>query len=119
MKKVEIKDIQDIINSRAEKRLDKDIAEICRFAIHNELLSDETGLTPTIFESVKDSKMHNTTLRAMLGFAGEFYNKLKANWLPTYIKEESELFLSEFESLKEQVNSLTDEVSIVKQEKEY
>jgi len=100
----EMKDLQALINKRAEERLDKDISDLCKVRSHR-LLSNRYLLPNVRFadETISKDRMD---LKELLYPGGIYTKKLKEAWLPIYITEESELFLNRVEELESQVDDL-------------
>jgi hypothetical protein len=98
----DLKDIQQLINERAEQRFNADY-----FAIVSPISSSK------LFEHIQfDCYRNGSETKSQEGMYWVFregygnYEKVKEKWLPKYISEESENFLAKVESIKNDVDNL-------------
>ncbi len=98
----DVKTLQELINERAEKRLNSDLSSLSKLIRDNPLLSptDNPGLPNIQIEG--DSKPQkpfwffefNTRTSS-----NSFFNKVKDFWLPQYIAQETEDFIKKVDEL--------------------
>lgn len=101
--------IQQLINRRAEDRLDKDITELRRLLRSNSLIQ-KSDL------QLKYKDISNT-LYTMSHYANDsFFTDLRKELLPMYLHEESEAFLKEFDQLKDRFQALQGQVDNLPQQ---
>ena len=100
-----IKNLQDLINEKAEYRLNIEIGKIAETIRNNDLLktTNNPGLPDVLIEGGK-----NPYKKPYWFFAAEseFFEKVKAYWLPIYIKEETENFIKKVDELDSQIQDL-------------
>lgn len=115
--------LQAMLNKRAENKLNQDIRALYDSLSACRLLSGSPTDRNPLKISVTDKKGTNNenTVPGAFGVYGSHKNNFYAGgelavklydlWLPTYLEEETKLFLKQVESLSEQVAELTDEVN--------
>lgn len=94
-------DIQEIINKRAETRLNNDLNQITQFVRSNKILS------PTNNELLRINVEGEKKFPYWF-FASDsgYMKKIKESLLPEYIAEESKAFIDKVNGLEKQVSDL-------------
>lgn len=115
-----INNIQEIINKKAEQRLETDLAAISNFIRNNRITAQTARIDqkdcPDVFVLNSD-KVYQPVKPYWLFNGGIYYKQLIDFWLPIYIREESEKFINEVNNLSQNVKDLFDITSSM--EKEY
>lgn len=107
----DVKNLQDIINSRAEKRLEGDIKAIWEMVYSNPLLQRNDADMPQLFIQAQSNGQiiyKGSAPKWVFEPKSEFMKKLYEYYLPQYLKEESERFVQQ-----------VDELMVFKSEKQY
>lgn len=112
---MEMSTIQKLIEERAAKRLDADLNAIHSFMYKNKFLQQEDESTKLYYPGSPEGTFQLTTMRSLLSSSGYWTRKARTIWLPIYIKQETELFLKEFDQLKERMDKLEGEVANLEQ----
>lgn len=111
--------LQELINKRAEKKLDKDLMALSDFISANPLIYDNGNGCPLVRYKAKASgedAWKDSTLLTMLKFSkisysdycsgSQFMKDLREFHLPKYIKAETDLFMQKFDELTHDVAGL-------------
>lgn len=104
----EIKDLQKLIEEKAEKRLDEDISKLSNLVRGNKLIEGVgvPGIFLQIPDPPKEGRMVHISIRDMFYYSHTYMTRLKEFWLPKYIQEESELFMKKVDEIREDVDNL-------------
>lgn len=104
--------IQKLIEQRAAKKLDADLNVIHAFMYQNKFLQQADESTKLYYPAGSPGGTYQPiTMRSLLSSSGYWTKETRKIWLPIYIKQETELFLKEFDELKERMENLEGEVS--------
>jgi len=104
---MEIKEVQTLLNSKAEKKLVEDIEKIKKF------------LYDTNYKFIKDLKImtvdsnsrhREVTLATILSKDYEYYQKLYDLHIQDYYNKESSQFLEKVESIQAEIDELKDSI---------
>lgn len=129
METQKIDTLQQLINQRAEARLDRDMIEISDYIRGNRLLAD-TKLPELTYELYpqEDGKINLKKHPPFWVFQCEkrtsgsyisrsvYMDRLRDYWLPIYIQEETNLFISKIDELGEQVENLQNDIENLNRE---
>jgi hypothetical protein len=100
-----VTNLQELINKRAEARLDAEFDKIMSFLSGNKLLGSKPHDVPYLYTKKEDRYFENRPLWAFN--KNEPYGKLlKEFWLPIFIKEETENFMKKVDELDSEVQAL-------------
>lgn len=104
-------ELQALLNNRASKRLDKDIAEIERFVSGNRLLNGSEKIKLSLLSTEKDSKggdiyFTDSLDRLLNEHWGELRNRLYKVYMPEYIQQETENFVNRIDVLQSELDDL-------------
>lgn len=106
----DMKSIQDLINERAENRLNNELGIITKFFQQNSLLSltDNPGVPEIYLEVEKGDKKEYIGQKPRWFFdnISIYLDKVKEYWLPIYQAEENKKFIDEVNNLKNSVENL-------------
>lgn len=98
----QIPDLQDLINIKAENRLDQDLKELCKLLKQSRLLSvNDSDTIPNLIYKDKETKPY-----WLFQYNGKYMNAVKEYWLPIYQNEESQNFIKQVEQLNENIADL-------------
>lgn len=97
-----LKDIQSLINQRAEKKLKKDIAKTAKMI--SESLIGKANDKATTFPTQKNPNGESPYF--FFAENGDYFQGVFKNLLPKYIEDESLAFMNEIENIKNQVENL-------------
>ena len=103
----QVKNLQELINQKAEKRLDADIYKLAEAIRNNPLL--QTTNNPSIPDiSIKNNEGSYLERKPYWFFQsnGNFFDKVKEGWLPIYIAEETKNFITKVEELDSEIQGL-------------
>lgn len=123
METQKIDTLQQVINQRAEARLDRDMIEISDYIRGNRILANTEipNLTYELYPK-EDGKINLQKHPPFWVFQYEkrtsssyisrsvYMDRLRDYWLPIYIQEETNLFVSKIDELGEQVENLQNEI---------
>lgn len=106
--------LQQLINKRAEHKLDGDIQELSKAIRSNKLIIDTTsGNYPTLQMKHSDGTFASRSISDIFYWSSYLMKDLREYWLPKYIEEETKLFLKEIEDTKARVEILDDEINSI------
>lgn len=105
----EMNTLQELINKRAEAKLDAEIDRMVKFVRDSRILDFSRMGTPKDMPMLRIANesgagYQTQSIRSIIGVrSSDHCKRLHSAWLPVYIKEETELFLKEFTELQERV----------------
>lgn len=105
----EMNTLQELINKRAEAKLDAEIDRMVKFVRDSRILDFSRMGTPKDMPMLRIANesgagYQTQSIRSIIGVhSSDYCKRLHSVWLPVYIKEETELFLKEFTELQERV----------------
>lgn len=112
-----LKTIQEIIDQRANDRLDKDLKELERVVRANKLIGISNGsnggaeLTTLAISRANQEKPDYVLPYWFFQEGGPYSYLLRTYWLPIYLAEETRLFMEKFDRLQQDVKDLMDPTS--------
>lgn len=107
-----IQTLQDLINNRAAKRLDKDLATLCDTIQGSPLLFVTDSDIPKLQTEKSNGELVQQVpywvfqFNAQTGQTSLFMDRLRAYWLPKYQEAETREFLEKFTRIESEVEDL-------------
>lgn len=100
----DVKDLQTLINERAESRLERDIQEAVQLIRNNPILKHQ-GDMPRISMTGKETS-NGQFPYWFFQSSGDYMKAAKEHLLPLYIQEETKMFMGKVENLQGQIDEL-------------
>ena len=101
-----ISDIQEFVNKKAERRLDKDLADLSQYICNHPLIKGTEGVKLAVLkETGKKGELateltgKTSLLRLLYSSSSELTREIKAVMLPIYIKKESEALTAQWDNI--------------------
>lgn len=109
---METKQLQDLLNERAAKRLDKDLRDISTTITANRILAATETPMPNLTYEIRPAKgdqpaaVKTVAAYWMFKETSAYMTAVRAFWLPKYIQEETEAFMKKVDELDVAVQEL-------------
>lgn len=114
---IQMTSLQELINKRAEKKLDADLKSMDKVLSDAPLLKpgrhlegDDFWFEAPMLELTVNDKAIQISMDRLLGKESRLRTLLKEYWLPVYIQRETKAFIGEHEELLSRLNELTNKV---------
>lgn len=107
-----VKNLQSLIDAKAEKRLNEELSKIDAFVKGNRLLQKTDSSLPFLVIQGSDGKVSESKGRAPYWFfqsGSEYMNLIKEHFLPIFIQEETKIFMDNVERIRDDVDALLDD----------